>query len=130
MLLGHISSSYISNKADIFISTGLLPLFSRQGGAGYFLACSNTNTGHHKVRHYTPLISPQEAKSLKLFLLVGLDLSMAIYRGRRVRGESRYVVVWKSRVEFSKKGSQHCQMVQKVKKNVYQERATGFVDEK
>lgn len=69
-------------------------------------------------------------KGWKLFLLVGLDFGMAIYRGRRVRGESRCVVVCKSGVELSEEVCQHCQMLLKVKKNADQEKAIGCVDEK
>lgn len=78
----------------------------------------------------TSFSPPKGKKALKFFLSVRLDFSMNIYKGRRVRGESRYMVIWKSGVEFPKKGLLHCQMVLKVKKNIDQEKAIGFVNEK
>lgn len=51
----------------------------------------------------TSFSPPKGNKALKLFLSVRPDFSMNIYKGRRVRGESRYMVIWKSGVEFPKK---------------------------
>ena len=102
----------------MFIPIGLLPL-PFPGGADRDVLSSPAQTPTHGTTKSdnTFLSFPLKSlKDLELFLLVGLDFSMDVYRGRRVRREWRYLAVWKSGAEFSNEFCQYHQMQLKVEK--------------